>query len=134
MGLLTNSNRGSFVVVVAYWVVAGLLAVFYLYSGGIKVVQSREQLRPMMTWVDDLPLPAVRAIGVVEVLGAVGLILPPLLGIAPALALAAAIGLLVLQVAAAAFHLSRGEKDNIGLNLGLVVVTGALVWLATIWL
>ena len=65
MGLLTNSNRGSFVVVVAYWVVAGLLAVFYLYSGGIKVVQSREQLRPMMTWVDDLPMPIVRAIGLV---------------------------------------------------------------------
>ena len=57
-----------------------------------------------------------------------------LLGVAPALTLAAAIGLLVLQIAAAAFHLSRGEKENIGLNLGLIVVTAVLVWLATVWL
>jgi len=133
MGLLTNSNRGSFVVVVAYWVVAGLLAVFYLYSGGIKVVQSREQLRPMMTWVDDMPMPIVRAIGVLEVLGALGLVVPPLVGNAPALAISAAIGLLVLQAAATGFHLSRGEKDKIGLNIGLIVVTAVTVWLATVW-
>ena len=120
--------------VVAYWIVAGLLALFYVYSGSIKVLQSREKLRPMMAWVDDVPLPAVRAIGVVEVLGALGLILPPLLGIAPGLALAAAVGLLVLQVAATLFHLSRGERDNIGLNVGLVVVTAVLVWLAGVWL
>ena len=120
--------------VVAYWIVAGLLAVFYLYSGGIKVVQSREQLRPMMTWVDDMPMPIVRGIGVLEVLGALGLILPPVVGDAPALAIAAAIGLLVLQAAATGFHLSRGEKDNIGLNVGLIVVTAVTVWLATVWL
>lgn len=119
---------------VAYWILAGLLALLYLFSGGSKVLRSREQLQPMMNWVDDMPMPAVRAIGVAELLGAVGLILPPLLGIAPALAFAAAIGLLVLQVVATLFHLSRGEKDNIGLNIGLVVVTAALVWLATIWL
>jgi len=78
---------------VAYWIVAGLLAVLYLYSGGLKVLRSPDQLRPMMAWVDAMPLRFVRTIGVLEVLGALGLILPPLTGIAPALALAAAIGL-----------------------------------------
>ena len=47
--------------IVAYWIVAGLLAVFYLYSGGKKVAQSREQLAPMMGWVDTVPMPAVRS-------------------------------------------------------------------------
>ena len=49
--------------IVAYWVLASLLAVFYLYSGGKKVLQSRDRLRPMMAWVDDLPLWLVRTIG-----------------------------------------------------------------------
>ena len=40
----------------AYWIVAGLLAVFFVYAGGIKVVQSPEKLRPMMAWVDSVPL------------------------------------------------------------------------------
>ena len=68
---------------IAYWIVAGLLAVFYLYGGGLKVIRTREQLQPMMQWVDSMPMPAVRAIGVIVVLGAIGLILPPLTGIAP---------------------------------------------------
>jgi uncharacterized membrane protein len=120
--------------VVAYWVVAGLLALFYLYSGGIKVVQSREQLRPMMSWVDSMPLGFVRTIGVLEVLGALGLILPPLTGIATWLALAAAIGLVLLQIGGITLHLSRGEAKVIGLNIVLLVAGGGAFWLATVWL
>ena len=119
---------------VAYWVLASLLAVFYLYSGGKKVVQSRDQLRPMMAWVDDLPLGLTRTVGALEVLGAVALVVPPLVGVAPWLAFAAAVGFVLLQVGATALHLSRGERENIGLNLGLVVAAGVTVWLATIWL
>ena len=50
----------------------------------------------MMGWIDTVPLRPVRTIGVLEVLGALALILPPLTGIAPALALAAAIGLVLI--------------------------------------
>ncbi|MGW7292294.1 DoxX family protein [Streptomyces xiamenensis] len=119
---------------VAYWIVAALLAVFYLYAGGKKVTQSQEQLRPMMGWVDRVPMPAVRTIGVLELLGAVGLILPPLTGVAPWLAVAAAIGLLLVQVGGIVVHLSRGEARLIGLNIGLLVAAGAAGWLGTGWL
>jgi len=118
---------------VAYWIVAGLLALFYLYAGGVKVVQSRERLQPMMAWVDSTPMPAVRAIGVVEVLGAIGLVLPPLTGVASWLALAAAGGFVVLQLAATRVHLRRGDRQ-IALNLTLVLVAAATTWLATTWL
>jgi hypothetical protein len=67
---------------VAYWIVAALLALLYLYSGGLKVLRSPDQLRPMMGWIDTVPLRLVRTIGVLEVLGALGLILPPLTGTA----------------------------------------------------
>ena len=119
---------------IAYWIVAALLAVFYLYAGGKKVLQNQEQLQPMMGWVGRIPMPLVKTIGVLEVLGAGGLILPPLTGIAPWLALAAAVGLVLIQVGGIAVHLSRGEGRLIGLNIGLLVAAAATAWLATIWL
>jgi uncharacterized membrane protein len=119
---------------IAYWIVAGLLAFFYLYSGGMKVIRSREALTPMMKWVEKSPLAAVKAIGVLEVLGAIGLILPPLTGIAPWLALVAASGLVLVQIGGITLHLVRGEARQIGFNVALLVLAGVAIWLATVWL
>ncbi|MFE7170282.1 DoxX family protein [Streptomyces sp. NPDC057616] len=118
---------------VAYWIVAGLLALFYLYGGGMKLVRTRDRLRPMMGWVDTVPMPAVRLIGLVEVLGALGLILPPPSGIAPWLALAAAIGFVILQIGATAVHLRIGDRQ-IALNITLFLIAAVAAWLATTWL
>ncbi|MFF0667610.1 DoxX family protein [Streptomyces tendae] len=115
---------------VAYWIVAGLLAAFYLYGGAVKVARSRDALRPMMSWVDSTPMPAVRAIGVVEVLGAAGLVLPPLTGVAPWLASAAAVGFVVLQIGATGVHLRLGDRQ-VALNLTLLITAAVTVWLAT---
>jgi hypothetical protein len=114
---------------IAYWIVAGLLALFYVYAGTLKVTRTPDQLRPMMTWVDRIPLPALRALGTVEILGATGLILPPLTGIASSLALAAAIGFVVLQAGAVAVHLTGGDR-RIALNIGLTAAAAVTVWLA----
>ncbi|MFF9587221.1 DoxX family protein [Streptomyces achromogenes] len=115
---------------IAYWIVAGPLALFYLYAGAMKVSRGRDRLRPMMAWVDRVPLPVVRGLGTVEILGATGLILPPVTGIAPPLAPAAATGLLVLQIGAVAVHLT-GEDRRITLNVGLIVTAAVTIWLAT---
>jgi hypothetical protein len=119
---------------VAYWIVAALLALLYLYSGGIKMVRSKDQLRPMMGWVDALPLKLIRAIGVLEVLGALGLVLPPLTRVVPGVALAAAVGLVLIQVGGISLHLSRGESKLIGLNVVLLTLAGVAIWLSTTWL
>ncbi|WP_406140152.1 DoxX family protein [Streptomyces sp. NBC_01089] len=116
---------------IAYWTVAGLLALFYFYSGAMKVARSRDQLRPMMAWVDRVPLPGVRALGAVEILGAAGLILPPLTGIAPWLAPAAAVGFVLLQIGAVAVHLT-GEDRRIVLNAGLIAGAAVSGWLAVV--
>jgi len=119
---------------IAYWIVAGLLAVVYVYSGAKKAFQSQEQLQPMMAWAGTtVPMRTVRFIGVVELAGAAGLILPPLLGIAPVLALLAAVGFVILQVLALRLHLSRGEVKETGLNVTLIVLAAVAVWLATTW-
>ncbi|MFJ6136820.1 DoxX family protein [Kitasatospora sp. NPDC092286] len=115
---------------IAYWIVAGLLALFYFYAGTLKVIRSRDQLRPMMAWVDRVPLPALRALGAVEILGATGLILPPLTGIAVLSAPAAAVGFVLLQTGAIAVHL-MGQDRRIALNAGLTVTAAVTIWLAT---
>ncbi|MGW7578053.1 DoxX family protein [Streptomyces sp. NPDC054765] len=115
---------------IAYWIVAGLLALFYLYAGAMKVIRSRDQLRSMMAWVDRMPLAAIRTLGAVEILGASGLILPPLTGIAPWSASAAAIGFVLLQTGAVAVHLT-GEDHSITLNVGLIATAAVTIWLAT---
>jgi hypothetical protein len=43
-------------VTVAYWFLGSVLALFYLYAGGVKVTRGRAQLRPMMAWVDSTPM------------------------------------------------------------------------------
>ncbi|MEV6581950.1 DoxX family protein [Streptomyces sp. NPDC051582] len=117
---------------IAYWLLAGTLALFYLYAGTMKTLQTREQLRPMMAWVDRTPMPAVRGIGTVEVLGAAGLVLPPLTGVAPVLAPAAAAGFVVLQIGAILVHLKTDRRY--GINIPLLLAATATTWTATIWL
>ncbi|MGZ9928349.1 DoxX family protein [Streptomyces sp. NC-S4] len=111
----------------AYWIVAGPLALFYFYAGPLKLIRSRDELRPMMSWVDRIPLPALRALGAVEVLGATGLVLPPLTGIAPSLASAAAMGFVLLQIGAITVHLS-GQDRRIALNIGLTAAAAVTIW------
>ncbi len=118
---------------IAYWIIASLLAMFYLYAGAIKVVRTKDQLRPMMGWIDTVPLPLVRLIGTLEVLGAIGLILPPLTGVATGTAMAAAIGLFAVQIGAISLHLRRGEVKLIGLNIVLLVLAGVAIWLSSTW-
>ncbi|HEY1178644.1 MAG TPA: DoxX family protein [Phytomonospora sp.] len=118
---------------IAYWIVAGPLAAFYLFAGAQKLISAKEKLRPMMGWIDTVPMRLVRLIGVVEAAGAIGLVLPPLTGVAPVLALVAAIGFVVLQILAGGLHLSRREVKETGLNAVLIVLAGLAAWLATVW-
>jgi hypothetical protein len=119
---------------IAYWIVAGVLALLYLYSGGIKIVRTKDQLRPMMGWIDTVPLRLVRTIGVLEVLGSIALVLAPLIRAVSGLALAAAVGFVCLQVGAISLHLRRGEGKLIGFNIALLIVAGVAIWLSSTWL
>ena len=116
---------------VIYWIITLLLAAFYLCSGGMKLVRSNDQLRPMMGWIDTIPMPVVRIIGVLEIAGSLGLVLPPLAGVAPPLAVAAAAGLALLQVGGIIVHLRRGEARVLGLNVVLLGAAIATAFLAT---
>ncbi len=120
---------------IAYWIVAGLLALAYLAAGGMKATQPIEKLVSSgLGWAADFPVGAVRAIGALEVLGAIALILPPLTGILPVLAPIAAVGLVLVQIAAIITHLARGENKTLAVNIVLLLLAVAAAWLGfVVW-
>ncbi|WP_323959536.1 DoxX family protein [Arthrobacter sp. JZ12] len=83
---------------IVLWIVGGLLAAVFLAAGLMKITQPKGKLESSQGWVEDFSPGAVKAIGVVEVLGALGLILPAVTGIAPILVPVAATGLALLMV------------------------------------
>jgi len=92
---------------IALWIVQVLLALLFLWAGGIKLVMPVEEMMKQM----PLPLPGwfLRFIGVAEILGALGLILPRLLRIRPGLTPLAAAGLLVIMIGATVVTLITGD-------------------------
>ena len=90
---------------VGLWIVQALLALLFLFAGGMKLVTPIEELTAQM------PLPGlfVRFVGVVEVLGALGVILPWLTGIRPGLTPLAAAGLVIVMIGATVFTLLNGS-------------------------
>jgi len=112
---------------IVLWVVQGLLAVAFLLAGFMKATRPIEVLSKQMAWVTALPMAFVRFIGVAEMLGAIGLILPLVTGILPWLTVAAAAGLVVVQISALIFHLSRNEQSNIPANVVLLLLAALIV-------
>ncbi|MEO6116210.1 MAG: DoxX family protein [Pseudolysinimonas sp.] len=107
---------------ITVWIVTALLALANLLSGGMKVFAPMAQLQPRMPWVTSVGTVQTRLIGLAEVLGAVGIVLPVLLGIAPILTPIAAVGLALIQAIAIVFHLRRGEGKQVPMNVVLLLL------------
>ena len=101
------------------WVFSAVLAVVFLVVGVVHAFRY-ETARKRMTWVEDVPRPLVTVIGIVEILGAIGLILPVATGFYPWLTTVAAVVLGMLMFMAAQFHLRRREKEEAALSLVLL--------------
>ena len=108
---------------VVLWSAQGFLALFFLAGGAPKVLG-----RGLDNWTgfSDLPRAEVILIGVAEVLAAVGLVLPEATGILPGLTPLAAIGLAVISLMAAGFHVRANEHLNV-LETSLLACIGAAI-------
>jgi uncharacterized membrane protein len=113
---------------VTVWVLQVLVASAFLLAGVIKTTQPRQKLAANMRWVEDFSDSGVRTIGVLEILGGVGLLLPAVTGVATVLVPLAAVGLALLMVGAAATHRRRGELPMIGINAALLLLAVVVAW------
>ena len=114
---------------VVLWIVAGVLAAAFLGSGLMKLTQSRKKLADSgMGWTEEFSDGAVKAIGALEVLGALGLILPAAFNVATVLVPIAATGLALLMLGAASTHARRKEPQMIVANVVLFALTAFVAW------
>lgn len=122
---IQSSSKGFHITL---WVLQALLAVMFLMAGFMKLSQPIEELARTLPWVTSVSAGTVRFIGLSELLGALGLLLPALLRIKPGLTIVAALGLATVQILALGFHVSRGEYAMIGMNLLFVAVAVFIAW------
>ena len=114
----------------ALWIAAGLLAAIFLAGGAGKLIVSKERIAATAFggWVEDFSAGSIRAIGVLEILAAVGLVVPAALDIAPVLVPLAAVGLVLLMAGAVILHLRRREFKVILANMGYLGLAGFVTW------
>ena len=114
---------------IAYWIVAGLAAFAFFGSGLMKLATSRAKLleNKNMGWAADFTAPQIKLIGLAEVLGALGLILPHAFSVAEGLAKAAAIGLFLIMLGAANTHRKRKEQFIPPLVLGVLALITVVI-------
>ena len=113
---------------IALWSITALLAVAFLASGAMKLIQPKEKLPAGWGWVEDFSAGSIKAIGVLEILAAMGLILPAALDIAPVMVPLAAVGLVLLMVGAFIAHARRREAQGIVLTLVLLALAVFVAW------
>ncbi|MEV4356064.1 DoxX family protein [Nonomuraea sp. NPDC049625] len=110
------------------WVPQAVLAAVFGLAGVMHSTLPKERLRPMLPWVEDFTPTRIRLIGVAELLGALGLILPAATGIAPILTPLAAAGLAITMLGAAATHVRRKEPAAVAVNVVLLALTALIAW------
>ncbi len=114
---------------IVLWVIAGLLAAVFLGAGLMKLTRPREKLAASgMAWTEDFSPGVIKTIGALELLAAIGLILPAALNIAPVLVPLAATGLAVVMIGAMITHGRRREFPMIAGNLVLLVLAALVMW------
>ena len=114
---------------IALWILQSLLAIAFVMAGGMKIVTPIDQLvKSGMLFAQDSPVWLIRFIGVSEVAGALGLILPAALKIQPKLTPIAAALLSLVMVLAVGTHVMRGEMAALGAPIVLALLSGFVAW------
>jgi uncharacterized membrane protein YphA (DoxX/SURF4 family) len=115
---------------VTLWIVAGVLALFFIGAGVNKLLRTKEKLleNPNMGWAADFSPGMLKLIGAAEVLGGIGLVLPAALDIAPILTPIAATGLAVIMVGAIITHARRKEYAPVVMNVVLLALAVFVAW------
>jgi uncharacterized membrane protein YphA (DoxX/SURF4 family) len=110
------------------WILQALLAIAMLAAGAGKLAQPYEKTAESMAWARSFSAGQVKAIGALEVLAALGLILPAATGVATALTPLAAVGVALIMIGAVVVHARRSEWPNVGINVVLLAIALVIAW------
>jgi DoxX-like family len=113
---------------IGLWIAQVLLFVAFGGAGLVKLLTPIPQLAAMMPWAGDHSEAFVRMIGLIDLAGGLGILLPALTRIMPRLTVLAALGCVTLQIFAIVFHVSRGEAVVTPLNLVLLALAVFVLW------
>ncbi len=124
---MTNKQTNTRVLNILFWTAQSLLAITLLWASVMKLFQPAATLAEMWPWTADNP-GLVKLTGILDLLAGIGLIVPALLRIYPKLTVYAAYGTIALMIAAAVFHIVRGEASQIGVNVFVAALAGFIAW------
>ena len=113
---------------IAVWIIQGILALTFFIAGIMKAVMPREKLGKMLPWAKEYSTGMVKFIGLSELLGAVGLIVPMLTGIVAVLTPLAASALCLVMLLAIMHHLRRSEFKEIMINAVLFILLAVVAY------
>lgn len=114
---------------IIFWIIQSLAALVFLYSGVNKSIYSRQHLVAAgQTGVEGLPAAEIKFIGIIEIFGAFGLLLPGILNILPVITPLTAVGFAIIMLLAARIHLRRKEPKNVFTNCVLFVLCVLIAW------
>lgn len=126
--MTTHKQNAKFKTLTA-WILQFLLASSLAYGGMMKLITPVDKLAQMWPWVAQVPIFVVWGTAILDLLGAIGIVLPKLLRVKPHLSRWAAVGILGLMLSAIVFHLVRGEVEVLGFNIFMMVLTLILLQL-----
>ncbi|MFM6983175.1 MAG: DoxX family protein [Chitinophagaceae bacterium] len=110
------------------WILQVILAAMFLMAGSFKTFTPIAELAEKMPWVTEYSEGMVRFVGVSELLGGLGIILPSLLRIKPILTTVAGFALGLVMILAAAYHISKGEFSSLPMNFILGGIAVYVAW------
>lgn len=114
---------------IGLWLAQLALAAMFLMAGAMKLMSGPADLVAMgMMWAENAPVALIKFIGLAEVAGALGVILPAATRIMPDLTKLAAAGLAVIMVLAAGLHITRGEFEVVPMNVVLFALAAFVIW------
>jgi putative oxidoreductase len=124
----TDRPQASKALHFSLWGVQILLALAFTSGGVVKSTQPIAELAAKLVWPGAMPEALVRFIGVSELLGGLGLILPAATRIKPVLTPLAGVGLAIIMLFAAIFHVVRGEFGALPINFALGALAAFVAW------
>lgn len=125
---LTHAQSDSKKLHIGLWVVQILLAIAFVGAGLTKLTTPMAELVAQMAWAESWSEGMIRFIGLTQVLGAIGLILPAALRILPRLTPLAAAGLALTMISASILHVARGEFEVLPLTIGFTALALFVAW------